>query len=37
MPRTKKRHINPEEKMNRVLQVARDLFVKNGLCSILCG
>jgi AcrR family transcriptional regulator len=34
MPRTKKRHINPEEKMNRVLQVARDLFVKNGYHNV---
>lgn len=34
MPRTKKRHINPEEKMNRVLRVARELFVEKGYHNV---
>jgi AcrR family transcriptional regulator len=34
MPRTKKRHINPEEKMSRVLRVARDLFVEKGYHNV---
>lgn len=34
MPRTKKRHINPEEKMSRVLRVARELFVEKGYHNV---
>jgi AcrR family transcriptional regulator len=34
MNRSKKRHINPEEKMNRVLRVARELFVQKGYHNV---
>ncbi|MCA1797316.1 MAG: TetR/AcrR family transcriptional regulator [Geobacteraceae bacterium] len=34
MPRTKKRHIDPEEKTRRVLRVARDLFVEKGYHNV---
>ena len=30
----KKRTINPEEKMSRVLDAARELFVENGYCGV---
>ena len=34
MAKTKKRHINPEEKTNRVLRVARKLFVERGYHNV---
>ncbi len=34
MPRSKKRQIDPEEKMGRVLQVARKLFVERGYHNV---
>lgn len=34
MSKTKKRNINPEEKMGRVLRVARELFVEKGYHNV---